>query len=101
MSIENGTGGGGKKPRWAMESVAKHPNKFKPFKLIKLDPSIHSTSRTTVTTTLKGSVSEEFDKMCEETGLNKSQLLTQMVFHCLGKSAELKDFYRRLAVLGE
>lgn len=60
-----------------------------------------SNSKLTVSATLKGLTADEFEKMRQESGLNRSQLVVQMIYHCLGKTEELKDFYRRLAILGE
>jgi serine/threonine protein kinase HipA of HipAB toxin-antitoxin module len=54
-----------------------------------------------VTATLKGEVADEFMKIAEEAGLNKSQLALQMIYHALNKTEDLKDFYRRLAILAE
>lgn len=82
--------------------VENSTSKFTPMRLqtVTLEQSA-SDSRVTVTTTLKGSAADEFEILGKEFGLNRSQLLTQMVYHCLGKTNELRDFYRRLVILGE
>lgn len=76
-------------------------SKFTPMTLVEAPVGDTNKSRVTVTTTLKGAAAEEFEEMCEKFGLNRSQLLTQMVYHCLNRTADLKDFYRRIAILGE
>jgi len=74
---------------------------FEPMSLVVMTPEIGSSSRLTVTSTLKGLAAEEFQAMCEKAGINRSQLVTQMVYHCLNRTADLKDFYKRLAILGK
>lgn len=59
------------------------------------------TSKLSISATLKGPVADEFEKLKNDFGLSRSQLMVQMVYHCMGRSAELKDFYRRLMILGE
>lgn len=72
---------------------------FRPIKLLEAPVGEVGSAKTTVTCTLKGSAAEEFETLCNANGLSKSQLLTQMVYHCLNKSDNLKDLYRRLAIL--
>lgn len=74
-------------------------SKFEPIRLQDPPREPEWKSRLTVSATLKGDVCQEFEKMAEEYGLNRSQLIVQMVHHCLGRTEELKDFYRRLAIL--
>lgn len=77
-------------------------NTFVPMRLQAVPAGeISSNARLTVTGTLKGSAAEDFQKLMEKYSLNRSQLMVQMVYHCLGKTSELKDFYKRLAILGE
>lgn len=73
---------------------------FTPITLQAAPAQDHSPARVTVTATLKGVAAEEFEELCSKHGLNRSQLLTQMVYHCLNRTEDLKDFYRRLAILG-
>lgn len=82
--------------------MSKTKEGFKPMRL-QLAPRVDTSSFTKVTIsgTLKGPAAEEFEKMRESSGLNRSQLMVQMIYHCLGKTDELKDFYKRLAILGE
>lgn len=75
--------------------------KFVPMKLQEVLQVDVGNDKVTVTTTIKGIAAQEFEEMRKKAGLNRSQLLTQMVYHCLGRSKDLKDFYRRLAVLVE
>ena len=80
--------------------MPKNTEGFKPMQLIALQSIKEGpVSRVTVTTTIKGSAADDFEKMCRDSGLNRSQLLTQMVYHCLNRTDELKDFYKRLAIL--
>lgn len=74
---------------------------FVPMRLENLPHVDYNSAKTTVTTTLKGVVADEFEKLCSESGLNKSQLLVQMVYHCLNRTEDLREFYRRLAILGK
>lgn len=74
---------------------------FTPMRLQSAPEKDNNPTKLTATTTLKGEAAEEFEKLASEFGLNRSQLLTQMVYHCLGKTEQLKDFYRRLVILGE
>lgn len=75
---------------------------FKPMRLIPAPAEgSQSSTKITATCTLKGEVADEFEKLADEYGLNRSQLIVQMVYHCLGRSSELKDFYRRLQILGK
>lgn len=75
---------------------------FKPLKLVAVQTdNSNAGRRLTITCTLKGDAAVEFERLVEETGLNKSQLSLQMVYHALGKTDDLKDFYRRLAILAE
>ena len=76
--------------------------KFKPMKLI---PAPGTGSQTggpsiTCTCTIKGEIAKQFEAMQDEYGLNRAQLVRRMVYHCLGRTEELKDFYKRLAILG-
>jgi hypothetical protein len=74
--------------------------KFKPMKLVPASrEEASSPTKLTVTALLKGAIADEFEQLRTDYGLNRSQLLVQMVYHCLGKTAELKDFYRRLNIL--
>jgi hypothetical protein len=75
--------------------------KFAPFELPKVSPHVRDDNKLTCTTTIRGKAAIDFEDLCEKSGLNRSQLLTQMVYHCLGRSNELKEFYRRVAVLGK
>lgn len=59
----------------------------------------HRGTALTVTTTVHGDVADEFEKMVEETNSNRSYLLRQMVYHCLGKKDLLEDLKRQLALL--
>lgn len=74
---------------------------FSPMRLQEAPAGDPNKTRVTITTTLKGKAGEEFEEMCSKNGLNRSQLLTQMVYHCLNRTEDLKDFYRRIAILGE
>lgn len=82
--------------------MSKKSEAFQPLKLRSLEAkAAYSDRRVTVTATLKGEVADEFMKIAEEAGLNKSQLALQMIYHALNKTEDLKDFYRRLAILAE
>ena len=59
-----------------------------------------SSKKITISTTIRGDAAEEFEQLCEKNGLNKSQLAIQMIYHCLNKTQDLKDFYRRIQILG-
>lgn len=75
---------------------------FVPMRLIptsELGPS--STTKITATCTIKGDAADEFEAIMEKYQLNRSQLVLQMVYHCLGKSKELKDLYTRLQILAK
>lgn len=74
---------------------------FQPFEIPRVTPGQPDPNKLTCTTTIRGAAVGDFEKLCEKSGLNKSQLLTQMVYHCLGRSGELKEFYRRIAILGK
>lgn len=72
---------------------------FKPIPQPPTQPSVnegHLFSSVTVTTTLKGKLGEEFEKMVEENNLNRSSLLRQMIIHCLGYTEELERMRRSL-----
>lgn len=75
--------------------------KFAPFEIPRVTPGNSDVNKLTCTTTIRGAAADEFEELAEKSGLNKSQLLTQMVYHCLGRSGELKEFYRRIAILGK
>lgn len=76
--------------------------KFMPIRLRPApEEDSQSTTKITVSSTLKGSAADEFEAICRDYNLNRSQLVVQMVYHCLGKTNELRDFYRRLVILGE
>ena len=74
---------------------------FTPMRLTAAPEKEANPAKLTATVNLKGSAAEEFQAMAEEYGLNRAQLLTQMVYHCLNRTEDLKDFYRRIAILGE
>ncbi len=74
-------------------------SKFQPMLLAVAPNRAGSYVKTTISTTIKGDAAEEFDKMVEKTGLTKSQLALQMIHHCLDKTQDLKNLYRRLAIL--
>lgn len=74
---------------------------FSPFTLPSVSQGTYNDAKLTCTTTIRGNAAREFEKICNESGLNRSQLLTQMVYHCLNRSEELKEFYRRVAVMGK
>lgn len=74
---------------------------FVPFEIPRVTPGQTETHKLTCTTTIRGKAADDFEDLCEKSGLNKSQLLTQMVYHCLGRSGELKEFYRRVAIMGK
>lgn len=73
---------------------------FEPFQIPSVVPGQRDVYKLVATTTIRGDAATQFEKMCEQTGLNRSQLLTQMVYHCLGRTGELKEFYQRIAILG-
>jgi hypothetical protein len=76
-------------------------SKFTPM-VLQAPPALDSTPhKMTLSCTIKGKAAAEFEKILQETGLNKSQLMVQMIYHCLNRTEELKDLYRRLAILGE
>ena len=75
---------------------------FKPMKL--QDPPAGMSgyqNKTVVTCTVKGYACDDFEKLVIETGLSKSQLGLQMIYHCLGRTKELENLYKRLAFLAE
>lgn len=74
---------------------------FAPFEIPKVTPGNSDVQKLTCTTTIRGEAAEDFEDLCQKSGLNRSQLLTQMVYHCLNRSSELKEFYRRIAILGK
>lgn len=76
-------------------------NEFVPFKIPSVSSNSSDTRRLTCTTTLRGDIVNEFEDVCEKYGLNRSQLMTQMVYHCLGRTADLQEFYKRVAILGK
>lgn len=76
--------------------------KFEPMRLVPAPQAeLQSLTKLCASCTLKGDIADEFEKMREEYGLSRAHLMRQMVYHCLGRSEELKDFYKRLAILGE
>ena len=79
---------------------AEQSKHFNPIEIPSVTAGLSDPRKITVTTSIRGKAADEFEAMCENYGLNRSQLLTQMVYHCLGRSEELKDFYRRVAILG-
>lgn len=78
----------------------KQNTEFVPMRLPVLPDKDNNPLKLTITTTVRGSIVTDFEDLAREYGLNRSQLLAQMVHHCLGKTEELKDFYKRLAILG-
>lgn len=76
-------------------------SKFTPMRLQAAPEPERNPTKLTATVNLKGSAAEEFEEMAQKFGLNRAQLLTQMVYHCLNRTEDLKDFYRRIAILGE
>lgn len=97
-------GGGGFRPSNSTKvevNIKQSADKFVPFELPKVSPGSSDVNKLTATTTLRGAAADDFEDLCEKSGLNRSQLLTQMVYHCLGRSSELKEFYRRIAILGK
>lgn len=52
----------------------------------------------TATVNLKGDIGAEFEKMATDNNLNRSQLLRQMIYFCLGRKDELKDLAARAAM---
>lgn len=75
---------------------------FVPMRLEPVTPSPDkSYTKITATTTIKGVAADEFEALCASYGLNRSQLVLQMVYHCLNRTKDLEDFYKRLAVLGK
>lgn len=74
------------------------PMRLQPYDLGKPEKS-HL--QLTLSTTIRGQIVEDLEKLQEEYGLNRSQLLRQMIYHCLGKTEELKEFYKRMSILGE
>lgn len=74
---------------------------FTPIRLQAVPTQEHgSLTKVVISGTIKGNAADEFEKLREEYGLNRSQLMAQMVYHCLNRSDELKDLYKRLAILG-
>lgn len=55
----------------------------------------------TVTTTIKGSAGEQFEKMVQDNNLSRSLLLRQMVFHCLGRQDLINEIKRNIILWGE
>lgn len=52
----------------------------------KVGPEDQSTTTITATVTLRGRVADMYEEMVRENNLNRSKLLKQMVYHCLGYS---------------
>jgi len=67
---------------------------FTPIGLSPISIKTDSATRLTATVLLRGKIAEEFEAMVRDNNLNRSQLLTQMVYHCLNRSEELEDLYR-------
>lgn len=74
---------------------------FTPMEIPKVCPGRPEVNKLTCTTTIRGEAAKEFEALCDKYDINKSQLLTQMVYHCLNRSDDLRDFYRRVAILGK
>ena len=80
-------------------------NEFKPisipFHTIKTGSQASSEYNITITTTLKGDVAKQFEQMVEENNLNKSFLLKQMVYHCLGRIDLIEALQKSLLLWGK
>lgn len=81
--------------------MSKKPVGFVPLIVPTAPETKEGSAKTTATVNLKGVAAEEFLALSEQYGLNRSQLLLQMVYHCLNRTEDLKDLYRRIAILGK
>lgn len=63
-------------------------------------PSRSSEYSLSISTTLWGDVAKEFEKMVKDNNLNRSLLLRQMVWFCLGHTEELENMKRQILLWG-
>lgn len=86
------------------ENSESHKNKsnFQPIRI----PFVHTAGAhrgpvLNAGVTLRGEAAEIFEKMIADNNLNRSALLRQMVYHCLGLESELDAIKRQVLLYGD
>ncbi len=81
--------------------MKKEISNFTPIKMPPFVPSNNSRGMpVTISTTIHGDIGQQFEAMVAANNLNRSALLRQMIFHCLGAKTELEFIRRQILLWG-